>query len=197
MNKAIFGRHDGVWLNEPEHWTADGDSLRIVTGNASDFWRETHYGFTRDSGHFLGFQTADAFTAELRVQGNFTALYDQAGIMVRVDAQHWVKAGIELSDGRAMLSSVLTHGQSDWTTAPYAHDAGDFRLRATVSNGVLRLQVSPDGKLGPLLRRAPFPKVKSYLVGPMACTPERAGLEVSFSAFQLTPPLGKDLHDLT
>lgn len=197
MNKAIFGRHDGVWLNEPERWTADGDSLRIVTGNASDFWRETHYGFTRDSGHFLGFQTADAFTAELRVQGNFTALYDQAGIMVRVDAQHWVKAGIELSDGRAMLSSVLTRGQSDWTTAPYAHDAGDFRLRATVSNGVLRLQVSSDGKLWPLMRLAPFPKAKSYLVGPMACTPERAGLEVSFSAFQLRPPLGKDLHDLT
>lgn len=197
MNEAIFGKHDGVWLNEPERWTVDGDSLRVVTGNATDFWRETHYGFTRDSGHFLGFPTADAFTAEVRVQGNFTALYDQAGIMVRVDAQHWVKAGIELSDGRAMLSSVLTREQSDWTTAPYAHDAGDFRLRATVSDGVLRLQVSSDGKLWPLMRLAPFPKANSYLVGPMACTPERAGLEVRFSAFSLTPPLGKDLHDLS
>jgi len=197
MNKAIFGRHDGVWLNEPERWTADGDSLRVVTGNATDFWSETHYGFTRDSGHFLGFPTADAFTAELRIQGDFAALYDQAGIMVRVDAQHWVKAGIEFSDGRAMLSSVLTRGQSDWTTAPYAHDAGDFRLRATVSNGVLRLQVSSDGKLWPLMRLAPFPKANSYLVGPMACTPERAGLKVSFSAFSLTLPLGKDLHDLS
>ena len=197
MNKAIFGRHDGVWLNEPERWTADGDGLRVVTGNTTDFWRETHYGFTRDNGHFLGIPTADAFTAELRIQGDFAALYDQAGIMVRVDAQHWVKAGIEFSDGRAMLSSVLTRGQSDWTTAPYAHDAGDFRLRATVSNGVLRLQVSSDGKLWPLMRLAPFPKANSYLVGPMACTPERAGLEVSFSAFSLTPPLGKDLHDLS
>ncbi len=197
MNEAIFGRTDGAWLNEPERWAADGDGLRLVTGNATDFWRETHYGFTRDSGHFLGFPTTDAFTAELRVQGNFTALYDQAGIMVRIDAQHWVKAGIELSDGRAMLSSVLTCGQSDWTTAPYAHDAGDFRLRATVSNGVLRLQVSSDGKLWPLMRLAPFPKANSYLVGPMACTPERAGLEVSFSAFRLAPPLGKDLHELS
>jgi hypothetical protein len=192
----IFGRNDGVWLNEPERWSAEGDSLQFVTGKATDFWRETHYGFTRDSGHFLGFPAGEAFTAELRVRADFQVLYDQAGIMVRVDAQHWVKAGIEFSDGRAMLASVLTDGRSDWATAPYEHDAGDFRLRVTVANGVLRLQASADGKLWPLMRLAPFPKANSYLVGPMACTPERAGLNVEFSAFRLTPPLGKDLHDL-
>jgi regulation of enolase protein 1 (concanavalin A-like superfamily) len=185
-----------VWLNEPERWTARGDGLEMVTDQATDFWRETHYGFSRDSGHFLGFRTAEAFTAELRVQGDFRALYDQAGIMVRIDAQHWVKAGIEFSDGRAMLGSVLTDGRSDWATAPYEHDAADFWMRATVTNGVLRLQVSADGKLWPLVRLAPFAKASSYLLGPMACTPERAGLKVVFSSFRLTPPLGKDLHDL-
>jgi regulation of enolase protein 1 (concanavalin A-like superfamily) len=196
MGDPIFRRSDGVWLNEPERWTAQGDSLQIVTDKATDFWRETHYGFTRDSGHFLGFPTAGAFTAELRVQGDFQALYDQAGIMVRVDAHHWVKAGIEFSDGRAMLASVLTDGRSDWATAPYEHDASDFWMRATVANGVLRLQASADGKLWPLVRLAPFAKANRYLVGPMACTPERAGLKVAFSTFRLTPPLGKDLHDL-
>jgi uncharacterized protein len=196
MSDPIFARSDGVWLNEPEQWTAQGDTLQIVTDKATDFWRETHYGFTRDSGHFLGFPTTEAFTAELRVHGDFQALYDQAGIMVRVDAQRWVKAGIELSDERAMLSSVLTSEQSDWATAPYEHNAGDFRMRATVANGVLRLQTSADGKLWPLVRLAPFPRADRYLVGPMACTPERAGLKVEFSSFRLTPPLGKDLHDL-
>jgi regulation of enolase protein 1 (concanavalin A-like superfamily) len=196
MNDSIFRRSDGVWLNKPERWSAEGDSLQIVTDKATDFWRETHYGFSRDSGHFLGFPTTDAFTAELRVQGDFQALYDQAGIMVRIDAQRWVKAGIEFSDGRAMLASVLTDQRSDWATAPYEHEAGDFWMRATVSNGVLRLQASSDGKLWPLMRLAPFAKANSYLVGPMACTPERAGLKVVFSTFRLTPPLGKDLHDL-
>ena len=100
MNAAIFARHDGVWLNEPERWTAQDDSLEIVTDKATDFWQKTHYGFCRDSGHFLGFQTAEAFTAELRVKCDFQELYDQAGIMVRIDAEHWVKAGIEFF-GRA------------------------------------------------------------------------------------------------
>ncbi|OAF15153.1 regulation of enolase 1 [Bradyrhizobium centrolobii] len=196
MSDPIFRRNDGVWLNEPERWSAQGDSLQIVTDKATDFWRETHYGFSRDSGHFLGFPTAEAFTAELRVQGDFQALYDQAGIMVRIDEQRWVKAGIEFSDGRAMLASVLTDGRSDWATAPYEHDAREFWVRATVANGVLRLQASADGKLWPLMRLSPFAKASSYLVGPMACTPERAGLKVVFSTFRLTPPLGKDLHDL-
>jgi regulation of enolase protein 1 (concanavalin A-like superfamily) len=31
----------------------------------------------------------------------------------------------------------------------------------------------------------------------MCCTPERAGLRVRFSSFRLTPPLEKDLHDLS
>lgn len=197
MNAAIFARQDGVWVNEPERWTAQGDSLEIVTDKATDFWRKTHYGFCRDSGHFLGFRTAQAFTAELRVQCDFQALYDQAGIMVRIDAERWVKAGIEFSDERAMISSVLTDRQSDWATAPYQHDPGDFWMRVTVADGVLRLQASADGKVWPLVRLAPFTMAQSYWVGPMACTPERGGLPVTFTRFSLKPPLGKDLHDLS
>ncbi|HEX8537710.1 MAG TPA: DUF1349 domain-containing protein [Cystobacter sp.] len=48
-----------------------------------------------------------------------------------------------------------------------------------------------------MVRLAPFPEAASYQVGPMCCTPQRAGLSVRFSEFRLTPPLGKDLHDLT
>ena len=67
MNDPIFRRRDSVWLNEPEQWTAEGDSLEIVTDNATDFWRKTHYGFNRDSGHFLGFPASEAFTGLRRL----------------------------------------------------------------------------------------------------------------------------------
>lgn len=188
---------DGIWLNEPKVWREQDGVLDVTTETGSDFWRETHYGFKRDSGHFLGVETAGDFSAQLRVQGGYEALYDQAGIMVRLDEQRWVKAGIELCDGRAMLGSVLTDGSSDWATAPFEHDARDLWLRATVKQGVLRLQVSADGTHWPLLRLAPFPKAVSYRVGPMCCSPERAGLRVRFSSFRLSPPLEKDLHDLS
>lgn len=187
----------GTWLNEPAAWRLDGDSLLVTTDARTDFWRETHYGFTRDSGHLFGIAVAGDFTAELRVRAAYRELYDQAGIMVRVDEAHWIKAGIELSDGQAMLGSVLTLGRSDWSTAPYGHDPADVRLRVTVKDGVLRLQVSADGLVWPLSRLCPFPRSERYLVGPMCCTPERAGLEVRFSEFRVGPASGKALHDLS
>lgn len=188
---------NGEWLNKPHQSAITADALEMVTDKGSDFWRETFYGFTRDSGHFYGLHAPSRFTAQLRIRAEYEKLYDQAGLMVRIDEKQWVKAGIELSDGRAMLSSVLTDGRSDWATAPYEGDPKDFWMRATVADGVLRLQVSADGKIWPLVRLAPFPKAAAYLVGPMCCTPEREGLKVRFSDWRLTPPLGKALHDLT
>jgi regulation of enolase protein 1 (concanavalin A-like superfamily) len=35
------------------------------------------------------------------------------------------------------------------------------------------------------------------MVGPMCCTPERRGLTVLFSDFSVTPPVRRDLHDLS
>ncbi|MCL1500307.1 DUF1349 domain-containing protein [Xanthomonas nasturtii] len=191
------GWHGGTWLNRPKTLHVEGDTLDVVTDQATDFWRKTHYGFIRDSGHFLGINAGPRFTAQLRVRAQYEALYDQAGIMVRVDEQHWVKAGIELSDGRAMLSSVLTNPVSDWATGPYEADPKDFWIRATVADGVLRFQVSADGRSWPLVRLCPFPVARECLLGPMCCTPERAGLKVRFSDWALTAPLGKDLHDLS
>jgi uncharacterized protein len=185
------------WLNEPAEWATGVDRLTVVTDRGTDFWRETHYGFTRDSGHFFGRGVEGAFTATLRVRARYEGLYDQAGIMVRLDAETWIKAGIELSDGEALLGSVLTLGRSDWATGPYRGDASDVWIRATVDRGALRLQASGDGLRWPLVRLCPFPAAERYEVGPMCCTPERAGLEVRFSDFSVTPPAGRALHDLT
>lgn len=185
------------WLNEPRDWRLDEGALSVVTDAATDFWRETHYGFTRDSGHFFGCDTQGDFTATLRVRAAYESLYDQAGLMVRLNATTWLKAGIEWSDGEALLGSVLTLGQSDWATGPFTGDPTDFRLRLTVASGVLRLQASADGQHWPLVRLCPFPAAASYRVGPMCCTPERAGLKVVFSDFVVGGPTGKGLHDLT
>src|SRR3954465_2310501 len=102
------------WINPPSEWSLNGDCLRVTTNAATDFWRETHYGFTRDNGHFFGSSVVNAFTAQLRVRAKYQKLYDQAGIMIRIDDRRWVKAGIENSDGENLLSSVLTIERSDW-----------------------------------------------------------------------------------
>lgn len=186
-----------TWLNEPSHWRLEHERLEVVTEARTDFWRETYYGFVRDSGHFLGRDVEGPFTAQCRVKAHYEALYDQAGIMVRLDEAHWIKAGIEWSDDLPRLGSVLTLGRSDWATGPFDGDPADFWLRVTVAAGAIRVQASHDGHRWPLLRLAPFPDRPAYRVGPMCCTPERAGLAVEFSAFTVGPPLQRELHDLS
>ena len=39
------------WLNEPPSWQEEDGGLSVVTGDKTDFWRTTHYGFIRDDGH--------------------------------------------------------------------------------------------------------------------------------------------------
>lgn len=65
---------EAEWLNKPVVWEATETGLSLTTEANTDFWRETHYGFTRDSGHFLGVTVVDGFTASVRVQGEFRSL---------------------------------------------------------------------------------------------------------------------------
>jgi Protein of unknown function (DUF1349) len=67
-----------VWLNEPREWHLEAGVLSVSTEQETDFWRETHYGFNRDNGHFFNCETNGDFTAELRVQ----AQYDTRNYMI-------------------------------------------------------------------------------------------------------------------
>src|SRR4051812_23171803 len=112
--QRIIEWSDATWLNPPLDAKADENALLVTTRPQSDFWRTTSYGFVHDDGHAL----LTAFPSGSAVEVDFVArleeLYDQAGLMVRVDAQTWIKAGIEISDGFPQLGAVVTHGRSDW-----------------------------------------------------------------------------------
>lgn len=76
-------------------------------------------------------------------------------------------------------------------------DSGDLRVRASVAKGVLNWQTSIDGRRWPTLQLAAFPVARSFLVGPMCCAPDHAGLEVMFSDFRVLAPFNRTLHDFT
>lgn len=185
------------WLNRPGTSSVAADRLTVVTDPNTDFWRDTYYGYARDTGHALLVEQPGRFTAELRVEARYQRLYDQAGLMVRIDDRRWLKTGVELTDGKLYLSTVVTDARSDWSVTAMDGDLTDVRLRVTIDAGSVRVQASTDGATWPLLRLAPFPQSDRYGVGPMAATPEGAGLRVVFSGFRCGPASTKDLHDLS
>jgi len=187
----------GVWINQPPVHSLDGETLQFETALNSDFWQRTWYGFERHSGHAFGFLVENDFTVQVQVRADFSQLYDQAGLFIQDNETHWVKAGIEFNDDQPAIGSVVTREFSDWSTGVFPGDARQFWLRATLENAALRIQYSTDGVSWPLLRLCPWPGQGRRFVGVMGCSPEREGLAMSFTDFAITPPLSKELHDLS
>ncbi|XP_023934663.2 uncharacterized protein LOC112043478 [Bicyclus anynana] len=182
------------WLNEPNSWSLSNDVLQVTTDNRKDFWQETWYNFTFNSGHVYGIEIKEDFTMEVCVEASFTTLYDQAGLMIYVDEKHWLKTGIEYNDGQAMIGSVLTNGVSDWATGVFTGDPFKFWIRLSKVGGVVCVKYSTDNVTWTLLRLSPFPISDKYFVGPMCCTPQREGLLAKFSGLKITVPDKDILH---
>jgi uncharacterized protein len=180
-----------TWLNPPSRSEVGAKKLKVWTADKTDFWRETHYGFTRHSGHVFGVTVSDDFTAQVRVEGHFDVEYDQAGIMVYVNDSTWLKAGAELADGTLSVSSVLTVGNSDWAVGSRLVTSS-FLIRVTLEAGVLLVHASQDGLGWSLIRMAPFPFAGPFFVGPMCCSPNRSGLVVDFDSFEILKLSARD-----
>lgn len=185
----------GIWLNPPPEWNLDESVLRLETGSETDFWRDTLYGFRRDSGHALLIPVTGDFTAHLTFDAVYETLYDQAGLMLRRDEGLWLKAGIEFSDDVANMSVVVTRGASDWSTAVLSGVAGPQRLRLTRLADAVVVQFRNAANRWQLLRVADFPAGATLQIGPMACSPQRAGFKVRFTEFTIGPAATQALHD--
>jgi regulation of enolase protein 1 (concanavalin A-like superfamily) len=172
------------WLNEPPAWREDGRALRITTAPDTDFWRTTHYGFVRDTGHFRHERIDGDFTARVRIEGAYRDQYDQAGLMVRLDETTWMKCGIEFVDGRQWASAVITRELSDWSVV--ALDPAPPSLWIEVKRTVEAVEVSY-GEREPdrLLRLGALTSVPALDVGVMAASPDGGGFDVALHDFSV------------
>lgn len=175
------------WLNEPADWAVAGETLTVTTDPRTDFWRTTHYGFSRDTGHVHGAEIAGDFVLTATFAGEYRDLYDQAGIMVRVDEANWVKSGIELVEGRQQISAVVTREFSDWSVAPVA-GPHSVTVEATREGDALTIKYGLDGdEPTTLLRLAYLPPAVPVLAGVMAASPDGTGFTTTFTEIGLTP----------
>lgn len=181
------------WTTPPPRWTVEEDgALFARSGNRTDFWQRTFYGFERDDGHALLARRDGDFTAALMFEGTYCELYDQAGLMIRLSPSVWIKFGIEFTDGETHLSVVVTNGTSDWSAQPIKLH-GALSLRATRLGRAVLLQHGSNDAMWTMARLAPFTDAEIG-VGPYLCSPEREGFEARFLNFCVTEPKVRELH---
>ncbi|ASW56538.1 DUF1349 domain-containing protein [Plantactinospora sp. KBS50] len=177
-----IGWNSGTWLNPPVRSVPMGDGELLVTAAAgTDFWRRTAYGHVHDDGHALLAPLPPGTAVEVRFVADYTEQFDQAGLLVRVDAERWLKTGVEFCDGALQLGAVRTDGVSDWSTAPVPEwDGCRVTVRVSRRDDALTVRARADGEPWRLVRLAPLPPDAPAQAGPYCCAPTRADLTVRF-----------------
>jgi len=174
------------WLNEPDAWELSDSGLWVHAMASTDFWRQTHYGYTRDSGHFFYRPVQGDFRASVKVSGDFSSQFDQAGLMVRLDADRWIKAGPEFVDGDLQFSVVATNSVSDWSMLPIGATGSILVSVQRAFDSVAVACSTAEGK-SYQARLSYLDPAKSAMVGVMCCSPEGTGFHASFSGLEFGP----------
>ncbi len=177
---------EGSWTNPPAAVVEDADGLSVTAVAESDAWRHTSYGFVHDTEHALLAPLAVGEAVEVVVRTSFTGQFDQAGVFVRADAEHWVKAGLEFADGVLNLGAVVTLERSDWSVAPVDWNGRTVTVRVSRATESLTVRARVDDEPFRLVRVAPFVD-GDVAAGPFLCAPTRAGFTARFLSWQVGP----------
>ena len=181
------GSAQAAWLNPPKHWRLEGTSLIATAEPKTDFWRKTFYGYVTDNGHLYYRQVRGDFTATVKVSGQYHALYDQAGLMVRIDAENWIKCGAEFVDGHENMSIVYTRDYSSWVTGPLPEATAALWLKVVRKGLALDIFHSLDGSNFLETGVGYLGAAESVMVGPMCAAPEGEGFAVRSDDWAIEP----------
>ena len=173
------------WFNEPAQWAIQDQVLSMQVTPQSDYWRISHYGFTVDDAPFLYTLRGGEFEVKVKVSGDYRARYDQAGLMLRIDHENYIKAGIEFVDGKYNLSAVVTHHTSDWSIIPLEKPVPFVWIKAVRRLDAIEIFYSFDDQEYTLMRNAWMQDNHPIMVGLMGASPDGQGFEARFEHFSI------------
>ncbi|MFJ6003790.1 DUF1349 domain-containing protein [Arthrobacter sp. NPDC092385] len=174
----------GSWRNPPEDAVVEGGHLRVTAVEGSDAWRRTSYGFVHDSAHALLAPFPQDTALDVSFLLDYREQFDQAGIYLHSSAEHWIKAGVEVSDGVPQVGAVVTDRVSDWSVAPVPEWGGqEVTVRMSRSGDAVTIRARRSGEAFRLVRVVPLEPGLEVSAGPYCCSPTRAGLTVTFTGW--------------
>jgi hypothetical protein len=196
----------GTWLRRTPGAVVDREGVRFSTMPGTDLWQRTYYGFRNDSAPGLLLPVAGNITLTVRASFDYRRRYDQAGVLVHLDAGTWAKASIE-HEGYELsrLGSVVTNGgYSDWATRDIA-STQQMWYRVSRRGPDFRFEAGPDGLQWEQLRifhlhrlgettaemgaAAALPEGPAVGIGVYACSPEDSSFEARFDHISVEPSI--------
>lgn len=174
-----------IWYNEPEKWEYKDNVLTMWVTPKTDYWRQTHYGFTVDDGPFFYREHGNEFEVSVKIKGDYKTIYDQMGLMLRINEKHWIKTGIEYVDGIYNFSTVATNDYSSWNIVALKGKPDAIWIKAIRKLDAVEIHFSTNGKDFQMCNIAYFPKDVPVKVGMMAASPDGNGFSATFEDFSI------------
>jgi regulation of enolase protein 1 (concanavalin A-like superfamily) len=174
-----------TWMNEPASSKITGDQIVVRSRAKTDFWQKTFDGYVADNGHFYHLSAPGDFTFTASINGRYATLYDQAGLMVRLDSENWMRCGTEFIDGKRFASVVFTRNYSDGSTMPDLSEAEPVWWRAIRKRDSIETLCSLNGVQFTSVRMGYFPPSRPVEVGIMCAAPSGPGFEATFKDLKL------------
>ena len=173
------------WFNEPESWSINSETITMDVTPHSDYWRISHYGFTVDDAPFFYTTRGGEFEVKVRISGNYKVRFDQAGLMLRIDHENYIKTGIEYVDGKYNISTVVTHKTSDWSVIELERPIEYIWIKAVRRLDAVEIFYSFDDKEYTMMRNCWLQDNTPVMVGVMAASPDGEGFKASFDNFRI------------
>ena len=174
------------WFNEPENWKIENGTLTMDVTPKSDYWRISHYGFTVDDAPFYYAEYGGEFESKVKIIGDYKVRFDQAGMMIRIDHENYIKTGIEFVDGKYNLSTVVTHHTSDWSVIALDQTVKELWIKTVRRLDAIEIFYSFDDKEYKMMRNAWMEQNRPVKIGMFAACPDGDGFKVTFSDFKVT-----------
>ncbi|XP_032227287.1 regulation of enolase protein 1 isoform X2 [Nematostella vectensis] len=195
---------DFMWFNPPPKWQmkfhGDSGGMKVVPRGKTDFWRRTYYKpeLIKDNGHLLHLIVKQEMCI-IETSFDLTAVnqFDQAGIMIRMGNERWMKIGLEFVDGTYRASCVVTNKYSDWSTQDW-HD-GKLALRIHKICDDYVIECKPRAGSNDQWKFIRITHMDSgghpIQIGLYCCAPTGEGMDVVFDKFTIHSSDGRHPHN--
>lgn len=173
------------WFNEPELLEIKEDKLTMDVTPKSDYWRVSHYGFTVDDAPLLYTTRGGEFEVKVKITGEYKTRFDQAGLMIRIDHENYIKTGIEYVDGKYNISTVVTHHTSDWSVIKLDTPVPFIWIKAVRRLDAVEIFYSFDDNEYTMMRTCWMQDNTPVMVGMMGACPDGDGFKATFEHFSI------------
>ena len=179
-----------IWENQPKDYFVGDGRIEITTENGTDLWQRTYYKFRNDNAPVLQMETEEKeFSFTVKADYNSKNNYDQAGIVLYLDSENWIKASVEYGDEEtSFLGAVVTNnGYSDWSTTRISTEIKSMWFRLSRRGNDFCVETSADGIHFEHIRICHiFHANDKIKFGVYACSPEDGTFKANFTQFEMT-----------